>query len=761
MRLDPAKRGDNKNERAMALVSVLLVTVVLLAMAGAFFVAHRSDLALLGSSTYREQTKNACLSVADFVQFKLQNDRTFGTKPFSRTGGAPKDEAFPSFDNPLLKVEYRGNGISTSNNRIEGRMATTEVEFEVILVNNLTASQNEEELSYNRKAPPRTVRAWITSRRGNITSKIDVIFRQSPFTNASISSGENITVDLANSQNGYWWLGARQPSGNAVRAKKTITGPEVWSKNGKAVQFLPPEGMSGKLNPPYGVLQGENLYMQVDGIHRPLETGTTMLEESEENIQGVLSPGGGAVKIPDLHRKDLQGAARKVDFPYSDLVFRSVESNNGSVVHRLETGNRQMVAEFDPNQYDSRTHVMYDSDGQKIATFDLENRMMVVAPSTELQVPVGFKLSSQTADYQPDSARQPTVILGDSENGASIDSPSIAIEGSVGGFGALKASGGNLEIAAKSALSTTPDFGIALHSEGNVVLTKPGRNASDGLAVDWDAFSMGAQSGGRNANLNRWGYLGENAKQTEASNFKDRMLAPSGGGADFQALWDGLTADFPADARALSQRNEWLKEGKAAVMEPDPSWTPSPEQPEQPEIEVSPAEPAGPGISIDKYVRLREYLKTVKNGKPDPTWLESTSPEIDEARNLDVTNLVKNQLSSYQLAAGQTTTEVDGQPILTWKSLGDYFGQAENPYTANYAPDMMFRGLVYSKGDFIFDTQRQGVYIEGALVTKGNVRIHNATGAHFVYNSDLLQNLFATDKSDLSIPLERAYWAYF
>ncbi len=759
MALDTVSQRKTTKPQGMALVSVLLVTVVLLAMAGAFFVAHRADLALLGSTTYREQTKNACLSVADFIQFKLQNDRHFGTKAFSSEGLNPKDEAFPAeADEPLMTVQYRGNGFSTSNNKVVGHMPTTKVDFEVVLVNNLNAGQTQT-LTYNTKAPPRTARAWITSRRGNITSKIDVIFKQSPFTNASISSGKDITVDLASSDNGYWFLGAMQPSGNAVRAKNTIKGPEVWSRSGKAVQFLPPPGMEGKLDAPYGVLQAQVLNMQVDGVHRPLRAGSQVVEESEANIQGVLSPGGGVVKTPELARDDLQGAARKARFPYSELVFRTIDSPSGSV-HRLEDGTGGVLAEFGSSDYNSRNFPIYGEHRQKLASFDLENRVMTVAPDTELQVTGDFRLSSKTANGDPDTARQPIVILGNSEKGASIDAPSISIEGSVGGFGALKSSQGNIEIAAKSALSTTPDFGIALHSEGNVVLTKPGKSANDGLAVDWDAFSLGLRAGRMNTNLNQWGYLREESKQTEASRFMSRSLARPGQQSTFQPLWDGLTADFPADQRALEARDAWLREATLEVTEDDPTWEFSIENPTPNQIVVTPGEPAGPGISVEKYVRLREYLRTVKSGNPDPSWLEGPTPEVQEQRSLDVTNLVKNQLSSYQLSAGQVTKEVNGQPILSWKPLSQYFS-GRNPYTATYAPDMLFRGLVYTKGDFIFDTERKGVYIEGALVTKGSVRIENATGAHFVYNSDLLQNLFATDRLDLSIPLEKAYWAYY
>lgn len=769
MGVELGKQRQYRKTRAMALVSVLMVTVILLALAGAFFVTHKADLALLGSSTYREQTKNACLSIADFLQYKLQNDRTFGSKAFSRDGSWPKDEVFPGVDGePLIIVEYRGKGMSPRSNRIHGHMPTSEVDFEVKLINNLsaidtnTAAQDPEDPDFHREAPPHSVRAWITARRGNVTAKIDVIFKMSPFTNASITSGKDITVDLANAKDGYWLLGAMQPSGNAVRAKGTITGPEVWSKTGKAVRFLPPPGMADKLKPPYGVLQGQILNMQVDGVHRQLRAGTQTLEEAETNIAGVLSPGSGAIKVPELARDDLQGAAVKSRFPYSELVFRTVQTESGPV-HRLDTGQGEMVAEYKPTEHEThgRLHPVFGDNGQKIAIFDLENRVMMVEPNIELQVPGDFTLRSKASNPKG-ITRQPTLILGNSQQGSSIDASSITIEGSLGGYGALKSSKGNVEIAAKSTLSTTPDYGIALHAEKDVVLTKPGTNASDGLAVDWDAFRLGVDSGSEasNQNLRRWGYLSEEDQSTEANRIKDRVLAQPGELEKFQVLWDGLTADFPADQKALDIRDAWLKEAVPEVTGDDPTWVESPEEPVAPKIVIAPAQPPGPGITLEKYVRMREYLRTLKEGTPDPSWLDSVNSDIDQQRSIDVTKLVKNQLSSYQLSAGQITREVNGQPLLRWKPLTQYFKEP-NPFTATYSPDMQFRGLVYAKRDFIFDTERNGVYIEGGLVAQGNIRIENATGAHFVYNSDLLQNLFATDELDLSIPLKKAYWAYY
>jgi hypothetical protein len=287
--------------------------------------------------------------------------------------------------------------------------------------------------------------------------------------------------------------------------------------------------------------------------------------------------------------------------------------------------------------------------------------------------------------------------------------------------------------------------------------------------VDWDAFANAYESGGSNSVLDDWADRDQAQRQAEAAKFKGRELAPPGKPEAFEEIWANLTTDLPADDVALEARDEWLKEGVPPVMGEDPEWEMPPEPPEgwpggepptPPVVELQPGVPAGPGIDIDKYVRLREYLRTVKAGQPDPSWLGSEDPVLSAQRRNDVTNLVSNQLSSYQLQAGQVSRQIGGQVVLKWKTLGEFF-DGSNPYLASYAPDMLFRGLIYAGRDFIFDTERKGVYIEGALVAKGNITISNATGARFVYNSELLENLFATDEEDTSVPLERAYWAFY
>ena len=482
------KRTTTRSVHGIALVSVLMVSVILLALAGAFFAAHKSDLALMGTSTKLESTKNAALSASEFFQYKLQNDRFFGTRPFATE--ALKKESFPEGAEPaLLDLEYIGEGNALSKNLVRGRITRTGLEFEGRILNNLN---NDTIASHPLgDAPPRSARVWITTKQGHIKKNMDLILKRSPFSAVSMLAGGDIDVSLTASENGHWWLGARQPSGNAVRANGTITGPEVLSPSGRAVLFEPPDGLANKLDPPYGVIQSKYLNMQMEGVATSITSMDERLEDVKENIRGVLSPGGAEATIPQLDAETLSSPTKRFTMPSNTLTFNTRETAPGQFVHELLDGKNTVLASYDGAVVSNREFEWGDPMTGAAVTFDLEGRVMKVSENVELQTDNDgkFVLRGSKAGNSSDDSGQPTLILGSETAGASIKANGIQVRGSVGGRGALKAGTGNLSIRAKSSLSTTPDFGVALHAQGDVVLSKPGTSKSDGIPSDWDAFA--------------------------------------------------------------------------------------------------------------------------------------------------------------------------------------------------------------------------------------------------------------------------------
>lgn len=791
-------RQDSR--RGIALVSVLLVTLVMLGLAGAFLLAHRSDLALMTSSHTREETRNACLSVAEFIEYKLQNDSTFGASSFASLADNESTESYPpSSASPLLTVIYRDDAASrrggyrrsaVPQNIIEGELAESGVTFKITLLNNL---RGDSTLSNSRGSTPgRSARVWVTATKDKLTEHIDIIFKRSPFSSSSILAGGDIDVSI-DSLDGAWSLGARQPWGNSVRASRTIALRGVLDPDKTLIKFMATPGLESKLTPPYGVLQAKTFDLQ-DGVGGgTLNAGDERLETIKKNTKGAINFSNEA-KIPDLDPSDLQSSARPVNLQGSHFAFRSASNDPAQPVTELLIDGVP-VANFPLNNdngvYDQNGRIFNyglpgygggPDGGLSAVTFDLEARTMTVQGGVEIQTPQSFVLESVDRDGRPDVHNEPTLILGSSDNGSSVNAPSIDVKGSVGGQGALKTSGndrsGDLKIKAKSYLSTTPDFGVALYSNHDVILSSPGANKNDAMPADWDALSQGFSEAGSTlkTKIDAWGTTADSARPAVAADFAATMLAGPTTPEKFDALWNGLTTELPPqNPTARNKVQAWLKPSEPAVTGPDPNWVaPSPapvpeepidvddpgppplppEPPTAPIITLTPAVPAGPGVTVEKYIRLRQYLKSVKAGAPDISWLE------DDARSSEVTTMLSNQLSAYQLAAGQTSIEEGGQITLKWNKLSKFFS-GNNPFRSSYTPDMAFRGLVYAKNNFTFHAQSKGLYLEGALIAKGNITIEQATGAQFMYNSNLLENLFKTEEGDDSVPLQRNYWAYY
>lgn len=819
------RRPPRRAQQGMALMAVLTVAVVLLALAGAFFAAHKTDLMLMGTSAKLERTKTAALSAAQFLQYKLENDRTYAAIPFESLESSI--EYYPTEGEPLLEVEYVGSGNKVVNNVIKGKMAATDLTFEARVYNNLNIdSVGRHPLG---EIPPRSARVWITAKQGQVVKKMDMILKRSPFTSVSMVAGGDVNVELSASD-GKWWLGSRQPGGAGVRAKGTVSTQEVLSSSGSVVAFEPPDGLASRINPPYGAIQGSRLDVVMNGqLVRNVRADDSRLEQVQETIGGTLLPSRPSFEVPSLSADKLASAAVVYPAPASKITFKT-ELQGDRVRYSLWEGdNGSPTQVYDGTNSANRKYTWPPGSSAPLVEFDLEAGTMTVAPDVELETAGNFSLSSIGIDGAV--SNQPTLILGNESEPASLKAASINIDGSVAGLGALKAGTGGLKVRALSSLSTTPDFGVALHSEGDVVLSKPSASKADGIPADWDAYAKAYNSTSQPAALTKWMDQSDTTKGQQAQLFADLSLARAGvTSSSDDPIWLALTRDFPADGVARDTFDSWMRPAiYGPAPEPEPEATTSGttvggttdiggtdggtigvdvvELPsgggtglgtggdivdlptggetgdtsgglatgtdagdtsstssttgEVPRPDVL-LVPAGPGLNMERYIRLREYLKSVKEGAPDESWLRLSTDDAGVQRSTDVQNLIKNQLSSYQLAAGQTARESDGHIKLEWNGLDTYFRPGRtNPFLSGYNPDMHFRGLIYAVGDFIFDTQQKGIKVEGAVVSGGNTRITQATGARIIYNSELLENLFTTNQGDLSVRLERSFWAYY
>jgi hypothetical protein len=294
----------------------------------------------------------------------------------------------------------------------------------------------------------------------------------------------------------------------------------------------------------------------------------------------------------------------------------------------------------------------------------------------------------------------------------------VNIKGTVVGYGSLIADTGSISIYAKSAMSTSPDRGIALYAGNNISIEKDpnlkmakSNQQSSMLPSDWEAYKEALQHCDKKNEMDAWQVLTE--EQREPLIGKDDT---SGGGYrnavldDAARFWAILSENFPPDDAAREAYRSWTSRQKGSM-------------------------------TLGQYIRLREYLKSADAKKPDSSWLNLSE------RNDEAGQIIYNQLTMYANDAGQVRDEK--KCTYRPRTLSEFFSQKTNPYLLGFYPDMSFRGLIYSRnGDFRFNASQKGISIEGAVVARnGSINIREATGVNFIYNplflDTMLENVFA------------------
>jgi hypothetical protein len=283
------------------------------------------------------------------------------------------------------------------------------------------------------------------------------------------------------------------------------------------------------------------------------------------------------------------------------------------------------------------------------------------------------------------------------------DGGDIKVRGIVAGYGSMMANYGSISLYAKSALSTSPDRGIAIYA-GNGIEVAADPNAKKGradtgsmLPADWYAFKSAFNNYGGKGNMDQWLTL-HPAQQAAQIGGNDARSAPDFRSValdDTSKFWGNLTDIVTPDIAAQRAKNSWCSA-------------------------------QGGLLTLGQYIRLREYLKTLQAKEPDPDWLNLST------NNDEVTRLIDVQLTRYAVDAGDVR---DGDRM-RHVSLSEFFAFGSNPYMEKSKSDVIFRGLVYTRnGDFVFNADHKGIAIEGAVVVKnGDLRIREASFVGMMYN---------------------------
>ncbi|MBX3170206.1 MAG: hypothetical protein KF760_22565 [Candidatus Eremiobacteraeota bacterium] len=245
-----------KRRFGVALFIVLLTTLMLTMMVGAFFGVNQSNFAILGSTFRRKEALLAAETGLNYVRFQLEKDQTWGVTEIpgfrERLGG-------------LCVISAPGGGTTVRGEFSDGRVFEAEI-------------QNRLAQPASALVPADAVRVVCKGSSGGFRTTLAVVFKGEPIYDAAAST--NGKIDMTENTN--WEIHSKDPIRNWVRSNDEIYTPDVLNDpTNHRMKFI-----SDVSSPVSGVLWSrKDIYSgmseRVEGVR---------LGEMSSNIKGVLAP---------------------------------------------------------------------------------------------------------------------------------------------------------------------------------------------------------------------------------------------------------------------------------------------------------------------------------------------------------------------------------------------------------------------------------------------------------------------------------------
>ncbi|MCA9777043.1 MAG: hypothetical protein KC800_10015 [Candidatus Eremiobacteraeota bacterium] len=273
-----------KKHRGVALFVVMITTLVLALMMGAFFKAYQSHFALTRSGNASQRAGSACDSVYQYICYRLEHDRTWGSEEFADSGkGDPMGET--------LNVTEE-----TGTHRFTGSIKSLDATFEGEVYNNLSGSASGDVVA---NAQPGTLLCKVTAHSGESTRNAEFVLRVAPLFDSSVLSRSQINVNAEKLN-----MRSRDANRNMLRSEGNIYVPDILS--GKDTQFLQPDSNNADDK---GMLWSKGEIHSYLGLGGPTEAIDTAeeLKDAVTNSNGKIVAGADSdFSIFDLDQSNLQ-----------------------------------------------------------------------------------------------------------------------------------------------------------------------------------------------------------------------------------------------------------------------------------------------------------------------------------------------------------------------------------------------------------------------------------------------------------------------
>jgi len=329
-------------QKGIALISVMMVMGVLLMMTISFIQVNRDNIAQVNSSEKRDRAQAACAAVYNYVLYRLEHDKTFGTAPFS----GEKDT--------IAAPEMRVTEVAASN-RLEGEIPALQATFTATLSNNLNVDATSV-----TGVPAHSALLEVTCDSNGIQRSVETLIRVAPLFDSSALSRGSMNIE-ANS----FRVRSRDKYRNLVRSEGEVRVPSVLSGTPRT-RFLEPES---------NVTDSKGMIWAKDKIFAGGDDIAGDLLDANSNSGGRFVPEAKQhFQIHDLQASDIQLPTSTIPVRAGEYRFTMATATIKAVsAHHYEEGSWPFEHREDaetPWETTQLIHVMeyYEKPGQPSPT---------------------------------------------------------------------------------------------------------------------------------------------------------------------------------------------------------------------------------------------------------------------------------------------------------------------------------------------------------------------------------------------------------
>lgn len=719
---------------------VLMSMVVLVMLSTSFVQLGRGSFFSIRQYEARAVALRACESGLDYARGRLARDLYWGRSPL---GASRTVLEIPGF------LEAEESGSSETDNLVQGTLSSSGASFRLQILNNIPGISRLEPPPWSRSGchvPPRCALIVIEASYQGATRRVEALLTRRTITGGSVQAGEKFAATVSSFEEDALRFGSITPQGNQIKADGDI--------------YLP---------------RADRVKSETRGGRGRIRSGSDVLINSQVNF----SPTGNASLVNGLSLKDdpvaradasvQMQASISTEAPVSPPRFdpQDLKSpSESSHPHTLPAGHYHFVG---PNRVrmPDGTYAENNHPADNPAVVFSNYRLL---PLENVVVHGDLSISGEIT-VVPAPGEDPIVTEfpvslgigynehGFLERGELAHKHRLTVEGNLkvegdligGGQLFLRATGGSsgdLEVVGNSLMSATRTDGVAVVVDGNVKFLEDPTGLAETTPfrmefMDFELFrqaiiEMKNLGGGFAETLNDW-------REAPVID-KTGLLGPTDEAGASPTTMRSIPLSIPATDYESLVFNQMLESG--LTKSGNPFWSQAfddfPGSPTGQELVASVMNLSG-GYTLAKHIRLREFIKSVDRGLPNPQLILNDGdfftggPEVDAT----VLGLIANQVSAYFQDAR-----------LEGKTLVNFMETSPNPYVAGVRQDTIFGGLLYSKGNFF--AQLPGKFkLLGSLITERSVSLKDVHKVHLVFDPASFEDHFDPARLGLGVAF---YW---